>query len=447
VVGRLVGAPPAAASAERCRAVYPSGAARHTLHPRENEPMLGRGMRLLAGGNRTAVLLAGLCLAGALAGLAGCKGFFPPQHNIPTTPAGNNLYIANGGNTNIAGFSVSTTGALSVLPNSPYNNGIAATSLAVTSNNSYLYAATSNGIYAYAINSDGSITVQNSGSPVAQDLIATALQVDATGGYLLAAGLGSATGAQSIGIYQINSSTGALTPQGGSPLLLYQGSGASTPSTVLPTAMLITPSNSLVYVSLANLGVQVLTLSSGGGLSTGNNPTILPPSSKSSNPADYGLASDPNSKFLFVGELNTGLRVLSIGTAGALTEVSGSPYTAGTGPKGVTVDPTGAYVYVLNYGSDNISGFSLNAASGQLTAISGSPFSSGGLTPVAMVSDSSEKYLAVMNSGANGSNGNNDVQLFSYSTTTPGALVAGASATTGSDPTNPQAIAATHPSS
>lgn len=406
--------------------------------------MLHRGMRLLARGSRTAALLSGICLAALLPGLIGCGRFFVPQHNVPTTPTGNNLYVGNSGDTNIAGFAVSTTGGLSVLPNSPYNNGIAATSLAVTPNNSYLYAATSNGIYAYAINSNGSITIQNSSQPVAQDVIASALQVDATGGYLLAAGLGSATGAQAIGIYQINSSTGALTPQGGSPLLLYQGSNASP---LLPTAMLITPNNSFVYVSLANLGVQVLTLSPGGGLSTGSSPTILPPSSKSSGPADYGLASDPNSKFLFVGELNTGLRVLSIGTGGSLTEVSGSPYAAGTGPKGVTVDPTGAYVYVLNYGSNNISGFSLNAASGQLTAISGSPFSSGGLMPVAMVSDSSRKFLAVINSGANGSNGNNDMQLFSYSTSTPGALVAGASATTGGDPTKPQTVAATHPSS
>ena len=379
-----------------------------------------------------------------LAALAGCKGFFMPQGNGPPPSAGgNNLYVANSNNY-IAGFGVSATGALTVLSNSPYNNGISAISLAVTPKNSYLYASTSNGIYEYAINSDGSLTVQNSGTPVAQDVIATAMQVDSTGGYLLAAGLGSATGAQSIGIYQIGS-TGALTPLGGSPLLLYQGASASTPSSVLPTAMLITPNNTLVYVSLAGLGVQVLTLGAGGGLSTGNSPTILPPSSKSSGPADYGLASDPNSKFLFVGELNTGLRVLSIGTTGALSEISGSPYAAGTGPKGVMVDPTGAYVYVLNYGGNNISGFSLNAASGQLTAISGSPFSSGGLAPVAMVSDSSKKYLAVVNSGSNGSNGNNDLQLFSYSTTTPGALVAGSTATTGSDPTNPQAVAATHP--
>lgn len=406
--------------------------------------MRSKDRRSFSAWNWSLSLPGSLALGCLLVGLTGCNGFFVPQNN-PTNSSGDDIYVANGGNTDIAGFAVSSTGGLSVLNNSPYNNGVSAISLAVTPNNGFLYAGTSNGIYEYVINSDGSITVQNSGSPVAQDVIATALQVDATGGYLLAAGLGAAAQAQAIGIYQINSSTGALTALTGSPLLLYQGPTATTPSLVTPTGMLITPSNSLVYVSLNNLGVQVLTLGSGGALSTGNTPTILPPSSKSTSPADYGLASDPNSKFLFVAELNTGLRVFSIGTGGALSEISGSPYSVGAGPKGVIVDPTGSYVYVANYGSNNISGFTLNASSGQLTSISGSPFASGGLAPVAMVSDSSKEYLAVINSGANGSNGNNDVQIFSYSTSTPGALVAGATATTGTDPTNPQAVAATFP--
>jgi 6-phosphogluconolactonase len=390
-------------------------------------------------------LFCGLLLAFSLS-LIGCKGFFTSQTTPPVTNAGDYLYVANGGDTYIAGFGVGSSSALSVLNNSPYNNGVAALCLALTPSNAYLYAGTSNGIYAYAINSDGSLTVQNSGSPVAQDVIATALQVDSTGNYLLAAGIASSTTAQAVGIYQINTSTAALTALGGSPLALYTGNGSS-PTLSVPTGMLITPNNSFVYVSLGTLGVQVLTLGSGGALSTGSSPAILLPSSKSTSPSDYGLASDPNSHFLFLGELNTGLRVLSIGTGGALNEISGSPYAVGTGPTGVIVDPTGAYVYVANKGSNNISGFNLNASSGQLTVISGSPFASGGQMPIALATDSSKAYLAVINSGSNGSSGNNDLQLFTYSSTTPGALTAGSTASTGTDPTNPQAIAATFPSS
>jgi 6-phosphogluconolactonase (cycloisomerase 2 family) len=385
-----------------------------------------------------------LLLFGLSGGLSGCKGFFVPQGGGSggTTTVGDNFYVANGSNTYLAGFSISSTGALAVLPNAPYNNGVAATSLAITPDNNYMYVATSNGIYEYAISSNGSIAVQNNGEPLAQDVIATALNVDSTGNYLLAAGLATTTGTPGIGIYQIGSG-GVITAESGSPLALYSGPASSTPSATLATGMLITPNNAYVYVSLGNLGVQVLTLGSGGALSTGNAPTILPPFSKSSSPSDYGLASDPNSKYLFVSELNTGLRVLSIGTGGSLNEISGSPYATGTGPKAVTVDPTGSYVYVMNYGSNNITGYSLNATSGQLTAISGSPFASGGQAPLAMVSDNTKKYMAVINSGNNGSSGNNDLQIFSYSTTTPGALVAGATATTGTDPTNPQAVVAT----
>ena len=51
------------------------------------------------------------------------------------------------------------------------------------------------------------------------------------------------------------------------------------------------------------------------------------------------------------------------------------------------LDTTGSYVYVANKGSNNISAFTLTAASGKLTAIAGSPFSSGGLLPIALVND------------------------------------------------------------
>ena len=375
----------------------------------------------------------------------GCGEFFPDQ----TTGGGGGsntgdyIYVGNGNNRYIAGFAVSSSGSLSVLPNSPYNNGVAVLCSAITPGNHFLYAGTTSGIFIYAINSDGSITVQNSGKTAAQDVVPTAMQVDSTGSYLLAAGVSTSFTAQAIGIYQINSTTGLLTALTGSPVALYTGT-ASTPTVLTPTAMLITPNNSYVYVSLASLGVQILTLGSGGVLSAGGVASILPPFSSSSSPADYGLASDPNSGFLFVGEFNTGLRVLSIGTSGSLKEVSGSPYSVGTGPAGVILDSTGSYVYVANKGSNSISGFTFTAASGRLTPISGSPFSSGGQLPIAFVNDNSKKYLAVINSGSNGSGGNSDLQLFKFDSTTDGKLDPVATGTTGTEPTNPQSITATH---
>ena len=377
-----------------------------------------------------------------LVGLVGCD-FFVPESNVTPVNSGDYFYVGNGNNTYIAGFGVSSSGALSVLSGSPYNNGVAAQLLTVTPANSFLYAGTTNGIYGYTINSNGSISVLNSGTALAQDVIATQMQVDSTGNYLLASGIATSLQAQAIGIYQINTTTGLLTALTGSPLALYTGS--TSPGTVVtPTGMVITPNNSYVYVSLGTLGVQVLTLGASGALSTGSAPTLLAPLSTSTSPADYGLASNPGSAFLFVAEINTGLREFSIGTNGGLTEVSGSPYAVGTGPTGVALDTTGSYVYVANKGSNNISAYALTAASGKLTAISGSPFASGGQLPIAMVNDNSKTFFAVINSGANGSSGNSDLQVFKFDTTTDGKLDAVSTATTGTDPTNPQSIAATH---
>lgn len=377
--------------------------------------------------------------------LVGCGGFFVPQTNSGGgSNTGDYIYVGNGADPYIAGFGVSSSGALSVLSGSPYNNGVVAQSLTVTPANTFLYAGTTNGIYLYAINSNGSIAIQNGGSAVAQDMVATQMRVDSTGNYLLAAGIGTSTAAQAIGIYTINTSTGLLTAVTGSPLALYTGNG-STPTVVAPTGLLITPNNSYVYVSLSTLGVQILTLGSGGALSTGGNPPpLLLPVSTSTSPVDQGLASDPLSAFLFVAETNTGLRVLSIGTGGTLKEVSGSPYAVGTGPTGVLLDTTGSYVYVTNKGSSNISAFTLTAASGKLTAVAGSPFASGGSNPIALVNDNSKKFVAVINNQATGASGNSDMQVFKFDTTTDGKLDPVSTASTGTDPTQPVSIAASH---
>jgi 6-phosphogluconolactonase (cycloisomerase 2 family) len=384
-----------------------------------------------------------LCCCLLLFALTGCDFFVPNTNSGGGGVTGDYIYVGNSNNTDIAGFGVSTAGALSVLTNSPYNNGIAALSLTVTPANTFLYVGTSSGIYGYAIASNGSIGVINSGTIMGGDVVPTYMQVDSTGNYLLAAGVSTSTAAQTIGIYTIDTSTGVVTAIKGSPLALYTGSG-TTPTVVTPTGLLITPNNSYVYVSLGGLGVQVLTLGANGALSTGSSPTYLPPKSTSSSPSDYGLASDPTSAFLFVAEINTGLRVLSIGTNGALNELSGSPYAVGTGPRGVALDTTGSYVYVANFGSNNISAFTLTAASGKLTAVSGSPFSSGGLMPLAFVNDNQKKFIGVINNGNNTSSGQSDLQMFSFDATIDGKLDPVSTATTGTDPTNPQSIAATH---
>jgi 6-phosphogluconolactonase (cycloisomerase 2 family) len=65
-------------------------------------------------------------------------------------------------------------------------------------------------------------------------------------------------------------------------------------------------------------------------------------------------------------------------STGALAPVAGSPFTTEPSPHFVTAEPSGKYVYVTTLGSSTnpprISGFSLNATTGALTELADSPF-------------------------------------------------------------------------
>jgi 6-phosphogluconolactonase len=82
------------------------------------------------------------------------------------------------------------------------------------------------------------------------------------------------------------------------------------------------------------------------------------------------------------------ISAFSIGGNGALTSVAGSPFATGgtgTGAPGlilasnrVAASIAGNFLYASNCGSNNVSGFSINPATGTLTAVPGSPFPTGG---------------------------------------------------------------------
>ena len=66
--------------------------------------------------------------------------------------------------------------------------------MAITPRKQFLYVASlTGGIYLYVINSNGSITVQNNGTAVASGYIASAIQVDTTGAYLIVTGASLST--------------------------------------------------------------------------------------------------------------------------------------------------------------------------------------------------------------------------------------------------------------
>lgn len=383
-------------------------------------------------GRRISVATARTISLGGLAGLlalTGCGQFFPPlSSGGGGSTAGDYIYTGNLGTNplTIAGFSIASS-ELGKVSDSPFTVSFDPTSLAVTPNDDYLYmGSASGGIFVFTISSDGAITLGNNGSPVATGVYPSVLRVDPTGAWLL--GADSLTGEAYV--FQIGSG-GALTSISSSLVTL----NATTPATDLE----ITPSENYVYVSCGTAGIYTLSFDSSSGALAQVNSVLKP---KQTNDADYGMAVDPSGNFLLAAETGIGaVRVLSISsTDGTLSEVSGSPYTTGTGAFAVLVDSTDSYVYVANRTSGTISAFSL-ATSGALTALSGSPFTTGKF-PEQMVEDKSDTYVAVICAG-----GTPDLQLFtigSSTSSTPGGLTSFATATTGTDPAEASSIAATH---
>jgi 6-phosphogluconolactonase (cycloisomerase 2 family) len=65
-------------------------------------------------------------------------------------------------------------------------------------------------------------------------------------------------------------------------------------------------------------------------------------------------------------------------SSGTLTQVGGSPFATGSSlPYDIGIDATGKFLYVANYGNANVSGYTINSSTGALSAVRGSPFTAG----------------------------------------------------------------------
>jgi len=87
---------------------------------------------------------------------------------------------------------------------------------------------------------------------------------------------------------------------------------------------------------------------------------------------------NPASSFFYAASAGNNLYGYAINAAtGALTAMSGSPFSGGGGTWGVVVDPTGSFLYVADATANTVSAFSINSSTGVLTAVSGSPYATG----------------------------------------------------------------------
>lgn len=375
-------------------------------------------------------LVGSLCASAVLL-CAGCGDFFTKDTGGGGGGGSVASYVYVGAQTGIlAGYSVSSTGALATLAGSPNQFATSAVNgLAVTPNNAFMYAAVAGvGIFGLGINSSTGVPTLLNTSALVQDVAPISLTVDPSGQFLLVAGL--ANGAAAVGSYLINSD-GTLSEVTGSPFTIAFPTGTDT-TNLSVQSIAVAPNSSYVFVTLGQLGVAPLPFNTSGTL--GTNAVVIGPKSVSGIlNQDLGVVVNSTSSAVFVGETNAGVRVFTIGST--FTEISGSPFKAGSQPRSLVFDGTGNYLYAANGSDATISGYSV-LASGALTALTGSPFSSVGAGPDALTLDQSKKFLLSANLG-----GTPDLQLFSFDATTAGKIDPGATAT---NIASASAIASTH---
>jgi len=219
----------------------------------------------------------------------------------------------------------------------------------------------------------------------------SAVAVSPSGSWLYAAN----TGANTISGY----STGALTSidtdavLGGVQLTISSGGAA-------PVAMVMHPTLSRLYViNNGSNTVSAFSYDAGTGALTATDVDVAVgvqlTLAVGTNPTE--LAIDRSGKFLFVANQNSNdVSAFSIdATTGVLTAAGPTSTGAASGPRSLTVHPSGMYVYTANgTATGTLSIFSVNATTGALALQGGSPLSTVP-DPRSVRADPSGKYLFV----------------------------------------------------
>ena len=124
----------------------------------------------------------------------------------------------------------------------------------------------------------------------------------------------------------------------------------------------------------------------------------------------------------------------SVGSSGALTAVSGSPYQAGVKPSALATDPTSRFIFVTDYASNELIGYTVLSTDVLSFMING-PFKTGN-EPTAITVDPRGIYMYVTNSL------DNTVSSYSISlpTGTPSTIVGSGSTAGNTTDTDPVSV-------
>jgi 6-phosphogluconolactonase len=274
------------------------------------------------------------------------------------------LYAADFGLNQISAFSVNSDGSLSPLLGTPFPAGNGPVSVVTHPNADFLYASNQGSGEVTVFVIDPELTTSSS-VMIGNAPLFGAITSDGTRFYQTISSLAQIAG------FSVSATDGSLSPISGSPF----STGFFPRTIAIDTAgkfLYATISSSFMGASTSVYGYTIDAAS--GGL------TPIPGSPFPTGENPVSAAVDVSGRFLFVANnANTAngnsVSAFSINSdTGVLTAVPGSPFPASPFPLFVAADPSGQYVYVGLDSSPGIAAFVMNQSTGALTPIPGSPF-------------------------------------------------------------------------
>lgn len=176
-----------------------------------------------------------------------------------------------------------------------------------------------------------------------------------------------------------------------------------------PFSVTIDPAGRFAYItSFNNASVSAFAIQANGSLNSVDTDagTVGVQASIAAGGGTHAFTIDSTGRFAYAANFNdnTVAAYTVNASTGVLTAVGAPVPVGGFNPRSVSVDPSGKFVYVANYdvanyGSANVSAYSINATTGALTALAGSPFTAGA-NPGSVTVDPSGKFLYVTNIGS-----------------------------------------------
>jgi len=116
-------------------------------------------------------------------------------------------------------------------------------------------------------------------------------------------------------------------------------------------------------------------------------------------PAGVVILANSSAVFAAVADTTTGngyVYGFNVGSGGALTTISGSPYSAGVRPSAIATDPASRFVYVTDYASSTLIGYRL-LTNNVLYYLTSGPYSVG-KEPTSVTVDPRGRFIYVANS-------------------------------------------------